>query len=294
MQGKKLASLIARANKTLAGVEQSTIDRIDAILQGSYVEIEAKLNSAYPEALISYRASREIAQLFDFGNLLKLINPSNEAQIQSDLTDLVTRASGQGVAGATELLNGYEVKTPLHFTVPIESVKFIATDSFNRLKLHGDQFAVKGTQIIGQGLAQGQGVRRVASQLRAELGITKGRAETIARTSSIQAYDSATRETYRSVDVEGVIRVATQDARLCSRCAARAGNAYKLDEAPAAIHPNDRCYNAPFKKSWVELGLIDSDWFKNHAAECRGKVESLDYSKAPFENSVPKPIWTPR
>jgi SPP1 gp7 family putative phage head morphogenesis protein len=142
-------------------------------------------------------------------------------------------------------------------TVPIEAAAFAARDAVDRLKKHDQTFREEASTIITQGLIQGQGAQKVAGFLRQRLGVTKGKAETIARTEIISAQDSATRSRYKEYGIQYSPRIATQDRRVCNFCADRAGNVYPVDAAPAVIHPQDRCYSLHISLNKKRLTLSE-------------------------------------
>jgi hypothetical protein len=117
----------------------------------------------------------------------------------------------------------------------------------------------------------------------------------------MSAMDSAARDTYRQNGVEYVQRIGTQDKLICPFCAARVGNVYEVDKAPSSLHPRDRCYNAPWRKQWAEMGLVDEAWVQKHKADIMARLaeqgKKPDYGLAPFERlngmlSPPKVIWS--
>jgi len=70
----------------------------------------------------------------------------------------------------------------------MDSLKFLFTRSYETLKGWTNTLAKKGRQILFDAGQQGQGIRKVTRNLRKEIGISKGRAERIARTEINQAY----------------------------------------------------------------------------------------------------------
>lgn len=298
-------SLIEKTDRLLKSSEDKTIDRVNQALESAYKQLERELLRAYTKH--SDNASllprqRKLLILNEVANLLQLINTRNSAQIQAELENLLRGADEQGRSMAADLVEAIGNEQIQSFAgVNLDAVRFQAQDSYKRLYRWSEVMQDKISSIVEMHLAIGSGSRKMATALRTELGILKGRAENIARSETIQALDSATREAYKRADVGYVQRIATQDSRLCSRCAARAGNVYRIDEAPAAIHSQDRCYNAPWKKEWAELGLVNTDWIDKHAAAVRkqveGRGEKLDSSAAQFEKAAgikpPTPVWEP-
>lgn len=302
LKGDRQQRIIANYDKALINAEDAVIERVWAALDKASRELERQLARSYqrhqgiPGLLPNQRAlliRQEIAAY------MALLKPSEAAQIESLFQQMLGMGAQYGIDMSQELINAITNTNVQSFaTVPFEAIRFQAQDASKRLYRWSEEYQGKISGIVEMHLAMGAGVQKVKRALRNELGITKGRAETIARTEMISSFDSATRENYKRNDISYVQRVGTQDSRICAYCAARVGNVYKVEEAPAAIHPNDRCYNVPFNPQWVKLGLIDTEWMDSHIADVRAQVatrgESLNYGVAPFErmNRVqpPKPV----
>ena len=289
------ASLIKRFNAVLTKAEDADIARIEKALDGAFNDLERQLSKAIKETsgLSLLNSQRSMTIILQISHLLNLFNQSGAP----DLSNLTKQASDVGLEFSAALIAATDPSAVvLHSTVPIEAMSYASEAAVQKLLGIGATYADTAAATITQGLATGWGVKRVSSVLASQVGIVKSRAEAVVRTASIEAQDNATRQNYKDNSIEQVIRVATEDIRVCGYCAARAGKIYNLDEAPAAIHYNDRCYNAPYKQSWVDLGLQDLAWFENHAAEVRSRCqETINYGPAPFEKkggltSAPKTI----
>lgn len=248
MSSDQAAALIARTDETLKTLEQEEIERLNAALEESYLQLEAELLRKYPnytaEAQPGLLATqRGVLLANDLKESLILINPEREAEIEARFNRLLQTANKEGQTLGDELIELQQgddfVKATA--TLPIEAVGFAAKDSVKRLKKHDQKFQEEASILIQQGLIQGWGAMRTAGELRQRLGVTKGRAEAIARTEIISAQDSATRQTYKANGIEYIIRIGTQDSRICGWCAARAGQVYPVD-TPVVAHPNDRCF----------------------------------------------------
>ncbi len=298
-------NLIARTDQTLKGMEDAEIERLNKALEASYQNLETELLRKYP----SYTADaqpgllatqRGVLLANDLKESLILINPEREAEIESRFNKLLSTASKEGTTLGEELIRlqqGDEfVKATA--TLPIEAVGFAARDAVKRLKKHDEKFQEEASLIIQQGLIQGWGAMRTASQLRQRLGVTKGRAETIARTEIISAQDSATRASYKSANIEHYVRIGTQDERICGACAARAGQVYPVD-TPILLHPRDRCYSAPWFTEEEQRNPRQSEWIHEHAKDAQKRSQQpLNFGRTPFEIAAginaAKPVWTPK
>jgi len=304
MSGEELASIINRYDQISRELENNALGRLDLALETSYSQLEEQLVRSYPKIQANNSllpTQRAVLVQEELKELLSFIHPQNRDQYEGEFQRLLTTSSQKGTSLADELLrlksgNSFIKATA---TVPIEAVAFASRDSVDRLSRYSEDFRLKATGLINQGLIQGWGVQRVAREMRNQLGSTKSSAERIVRTQTIDATDKATRFTYKQNGVEYVQRIATQDSRVCGICAARAGNVYPIDIAPAVIHPQDRCYNMPWMPEWEQKGQTDNQWIKKHAKDAQAQTQdNLNYGLAPFETAAGltallKTIWKP-
>jgi len=299
------AQLIERTDRTLQDMEDAEVERLYAALDASYRRLEADLLRRYPNYTAESKpdllaTQRGVLLVNDLQAQLALIDPDREQELRDRYEKLLSTASKEGTTLGDELvaLEQGDSFVKATATVPIEAAAFAARDAVDRLKKHDQTFREEASVIITQGLIQGQGAQKVAGFLRQRLGVTKGKAETIARTEIISAQDSATRSRYKEYGIQYVQRIATQDRRVCKFCADRAGNVYPVDSAPAVIHPRDRCFNTIFLPEQEASDPKANEWVKQHAEKV--KATTTDQSTgnvAPFERaaniSPPKPVWTP-
>lgn len=107
-----------------------------------------------------------------------------------------------------------------------------------------------------QGLALGLNPRQVARNIRKALGGNMVRALRIARTEVLRSYRESTRRNYQANSelVKGWIWQSSRNERTCAACWSLHGSTHSLDE-PMSDHPNGRCSQLPWVKSWEELGF---------------------------------------
>lgn len=301
---KDPTKLIDKADKTLSALENKEIQRLQEALDRSFRQLEKELLRRFPDYTADSQpgllaTQRSLLLLDQLKDVITLVDPGLEKEISDRFEKLLQTASSEGKTLAEELIKLQQGESFLKSTanIPIESVAFAAKDAVGRLKKHDQAFQEEASIIVQQGLIQGWGAQRVATQLRQRLGVAKGRAEAIARTEVMAAQDSASRATYKANGIDYYVRVATQDARICSRCAARAGQVYSVD-VPVALHPSDRCVSVPILIDDLINDPKYSSWIVKHSQESKAASESgVDYSRSPFEAAsgaeAAKPVWTP-
>lgn len=138
-----------------------------------------------------------------------------------DRTRTILKAQGlplvatvQEIAQASLAVEGLGVVPSLSFDVAIAqafpvhqaAVEFLTTRSYEALKGWTDAQAREARQILTDGLRQGEGIRETVRQLRERANVSKVRAERIARTETIQAFQRAgIEETQRVSDQTGEV-----------------------------------------------------------------------------------------
>jgi len=130
-----------------------------------------------------------------------------------------------------------------------ESLKGFEGDAVNRLKL-----------ILLDGLAHGERSTEIVPRMLEEFGfLTERRAEVIARTEIIRAHAEGALDLYSSYSESLKVRVivefsATEDNRVCPKCASLEGLTFTLQDARGLIpvHPNCRCTFIPDEDSLIE------------------------------------------
>jgi SPP1 gp7 family putative phage head morphogenesis protein len=303
---QRIERLLTSFERKLTRAEAQTIRRLARGLLDAQNRLLGQLQGPYNLTLggsrelgRAVREARARSLLQQVGSLLEII----PATARADLEDLVREGAMLGVESANALTTLYDPSLVASFSVvPQEAVLAAASNSFARLVQHGTVAAQRMSDEIVSGVATGSSWRKVATAIKRETGITRRHAETIVRTESVQAHDEGHKAAYRDQGIEYVQRLATLDTRVCGFCAARAGNVYRLEDAPATLHPNDRCRNIPWKPEWQAAGLTDDEWTRKHKAGVIQRLEDAGGKPhrglAPFEKAAglkepPKPVWTP-
>ena len=160
---------------------------------------------------------------------------------------------------------------PMH----LDRLGLLFTRVFSELNGITSQMDTLISQILTQGMIDGEGMRLIAKKLIAaidgtglgSLGITdklgrfipaERRALLLVRTEVIRAFHLAAIQEYRNWGLEGVYVMAewktAGDDRVCSRCAELENKIFTLDEIEPMIplHPQCRCIALPYIEDVVK------------------------------------------
>ena len=307
---KELASLIARTDKSLNGLEDKAIAQMNMALLNLYKDLEKQLLATYPkytsEAQPGLLANQRSLLLF---NELKTVlgqaaPPGFQAVIEKLYDETLSTATAEGLTLSDELmkLRGGDSFVTSTAKIPIEVVAEAAKNAADLVVGKTQEFKTEAKYLITQGLATGAGGRKIATQLRQRLGVTKGRAEAIARTEVNRAQNNAAKANYKANGLDFFQLIATADGRLCPYCGDRNGGVYRLEDLQVPIHIFCRCYAAPFSPQWEDEGLTSDKWVRDFHDEgvaiLAEKGVKLNKGPTYFERkagmtTAPKPVWSP-
>lgn len=299
--------LIDRYDTATSQLDTAVTDRISKSMDAAFRQMVQELERQYPTWASQgslYASQRRLLLLQELGPLLAIVRPEDAAQYQALMQEALQLSHTTGATLADELVRVRDPGYPLQdfATIPIEAAVAQARDGVGRLYRYSDEFRTAASGIVEQGLIQGWGTKRVQGVLERELGVAKGKAETLARTEVMSALNTAATERYQANGIEQQQWITTPSDRLCPTCAARHGNVYKVGEATIPAHPRCRCIWLPFKSKWQQLGLTDdaaiADSRAAIAAEFERRGGRLDVGPTYWEKkagltAAPAPVWKP-
>ncbi|MEM9486504.1 MAG: minor capsid protein [Cyanobacteria bacterium P01_F01_bin.116] len=307
MTTRSAFELAERYDRAVNRLESDAISRLNTALDASYQQLEDQLRQSYSRlqtdgSLIA--SQRRLLITDELGELLDLVKSSDEATYEAFLQELVQASDETGGTMAGQLIQAIQANYPLSdfARIQIEAAALQARDGVQRLRKHSDEFRGRASAAIEQGLIQGWGPGRVADVLRTELGATKGKAETIARTEISSALNDAAQQRYQDNGIEGMQLIVTPSEGLCPFCAARNGRVYKVGEMRVPLHPRCRCLLLPWSRAWQQSGLTDDAFIQDYRdrnlqalrEDGQAPAHGPTYweKKAGLEKA-PKPIWSP-
>ena len=310
--------ITARYDAALAQLEAQQVQEMQRLLRTTQGRMEHELSRVYQDAYkqgvsqsIAWREDRARRMLEDVDRALGEFSVGKRLPKTKAIKQTIQQSRQLGYEQGRELLSLVDPKLkPIPgvvraqldtMDIRVESLAAAVRTSQARLVNHAMDAQRKINESVVQGLMRGQGWQKTAAELRQTTGMLHYQAERIIRTESLSNNDIARREAYAEHGVEYVQRIATQDDRVCEYCGYRAGNVYPINDAPAALHPNDRCYNMPWKPEWQALGLTNDEFFEDHRKGIKQAVQAdgrkLNRGRAPFERmnnlETPKALWTP-
>ena len=309
--------ILTRADQQLRRLEAAELAKLREAVNRAYQALAAEIRRRWPAALdeaagmsrtfAEARARVLLEQLEAYVDALDL--GAARTGVPQAMRELIAQGHAHGLATATTLLESFGAASGLAAaTAAIDwrAVEAAATNAAARLTAASEAAQARIRQHVVEALVRGEGNAKVARRIRETLrgdgrtpdGGLWSRAVTIARTELATAKTTATEQRYREAGVEMVQWFATEDERTCAYCGARHGNAYRLGEATTPAHPNCRCYLAPFRREFVDAGLVDIEWWERSRREIEERVPTLRTGRTPFEaaqgRDAPRPVWTPR
>lgn len=284
--------LLERYNEALRRTEDVTIRQLNRILDNSF-------NRLIRRTRVHLRAGaptvdRNLALLQEFRQLVPVFNPQRTDGYDRVLRSLLRSAQGNGLAVADEMLTELNpVRQRIDVSIPIEATVAAAAQAKGYLRRHGETFATTATELVAQGIAEGRPTDAITNDLRQRLGVVKSRADVIARTESLRAYNLASNQYYAANGIDLVLWYATADDVSCGLCAARAGRIYKRTEVKVPLHPRCRCVLAPWDSDLAAMDTTYATLPRQHREEVMKHAATVlngNLVKSVFEHQAPKAL----
>jgi SPP1 gp7 family putative phage head morphogenesis protein len=125
--------------------------------------------------------------------------------------------------------------------------------------IFGERFAkltataqADGRQVLLNGLVNGDGPDVIIRRFREVTGLNRNAAESITRTTIMNASNQGHAYVYEKAGIVGIRRNATLDARTCAICLAKDGEILPVEKAhEISVHPECRCVPEPVT-DWPE------------------------------------------
>jgi len=211
---------------------------------------------SYLEALSSYMemiAKRNTMQgiMLSIDDAMQGIDNHLDAEVNSKAPAIINKntenAYKGGLRNASRQLKRYGLLIGINpMPRDIEAMGILKANSLSLVKALGTDAKKDIIRIISEGYMNGWGIPQMSREIRGKVGtMTRYRADMIARTETIRAYNEAARNTYKKAGVKKYIWVAAYGERTCPECADRDGNIYDMDDSPPPLHPNCRCSISP-------------------------------------------------
>ena len=296
---ERALEIAARYSESLDNLEKATQRRVAKALESSYRKLERDLLASYRKHggnLDLLPRQRTLLVMDEVRSQLELIDPVRAKRITTAYESMLTQATREGYDAAGDLTQAMSSEKLKPFSaVPTDAVAAQASEGLARLRNHTAAFATKASAVVEQGLVQGWGPRKVARALRSELGVTASKAETIARTEVMSAYNSAAKTRYKKGGIEYGQWMATGSDRLCPICADRNMRVYKLEDIVIPAHPRCRCTVVPYSPNWDADTEFTERYREQTIADLRATGVEPSSAASPFEKAAgmttaPQPV----
>ncbi|BAQ65534.1 minor capsid protein [Geminocystis sp. NIES-3709] len=287
------------AVKDWLGITEKTLDAVDGLTDEQMDRVKKSLDRSFAQV------SREMVKLYgsldgadpDYIkvqlsklNQLKiarqLLSPKEQKKFEQEMKDLLQLQSANGVKYADLMKEA--LSNPPELVQQFGNIDIgasaIAQDARQRLKKHSEDAAQKIMDAVSDNLLRGGSVDNLRKSIQGALGTTKGRAENIARTETITAFNQGARKRYEGYGAEYLQIIALVDQRTTPWCRYRHLRIIKITDSVPAYHWRCRSTVAPVDPDWIDED--DLKWMQGEMA--RAKDTGLNISgKAPFDDKKP-------
>jgi len=284
---------VEKYNRLLKTAEQSAIKLLNFALDKSFKRLAKRTRQHLNNPEKKNIVSRNLLVLQEMNTLIPAVNPNGVDAYDTIFYNLLNTSGGYGFDIAKILTTDF-ANQQINATVPLEATLAAAKTAHGYLRKHGQNFAETSTEIVMKGIAEGRPTDLVIREMQERLNVTKARARMIVRTESLRAYNEASDQYYAQMGIEQVSWYATSDDRVCPWCAPRAGKIYKRTDVTVPIHPQCRCFLAPYSPELAAIDKTHREAPEKHRAEVRRELELAQIPSlnkpATFEQIVPQPI----
>lgn len=291
-------NLLEQYNARLRSLEDGTITMLHRVLDASFNRLVRRtrihLRAGYTDP-----AQRNLALLQEFRQLIPAYRPDRVDAYDRVLRTLVQTSMRYGTDAADQLTRQMSPERDrLDTTLPLDATIAAVQQTRGYLRRHGETFAETASFTLAQGVAEGRPTAAMVEDMRQRLNVTKSRATTIVRTESLRAYNTASDRYYSAQGIDTVLYYATADDRTCPWCAPRAGRIYRRADIHVPLHPQCRCFLAPWDLNLEEIDPDYKELRRTHRAQVEEALrnspppEPVNLNRAAvFEQLAPTPLF---
>lgn len=269
----RIDAVLARFRQRIFDREATTIQR----LTDSWLAVERALEPQMTALAYEIEQLRAGGQVITQGKLVRLERyKALMAQARAEVEKYTAMTAGEIAQGQRAYWNdGFEymdesmrllLTTPQGIALPFNRVPTEAVET--TIGLSGDgtplgellmrdypETALKATETLVQGMAQGWNPRKTARALADAFAGNFQRALVVARTEQLRAFREVTAQTFaRNADVlDGWYWSSALSATTCPICWGLHGSLHPVSEKMES-HVNCRCVAVPLTKTWDEIG----------------------------------------
>ncbi|MEM9541757.1 MAG: minor capsid protein [Cyanobacteria bacterium P01_E01_bin.42] len=244
------------ATRTLGAIAEMDRDRVremNRALVSSYEQLEGKLLMLVEAGIRDPDSIQiQLKKLNELTNAIAVVNPDAIAVYERELENLITEGQKYGIDMLEQTIRAYQRETPQFLgNVAIEPAANQVSSGMTRLRNHSDRAAQNINRLMTNAILTGQGPAKTAKQLQQQLGLLKSRAENIARTETMSAFNAAATERFSDYGIKYVQILALLDDRTTPVCRFRHMKIIRLSESQPPYHFQCRTVAMPIKKEWL-------------------------------------------
>jgi SPP1 gp7 family putative phage head morphogenesis protein len=282
--------------KLVAGYENAAREELASAMRFAHTEVSRRLAAAYAQDPATWSYDKLLNTERLRGMLGTIEGEFADAmRIGASITErYAAYAALRDAEFAAAALGKYGLLTGTGAFMDMAKIDYFVNFPIGGA-FYGERFAALAarTQLDGRkalinGLIQGKGAREISKDLEGVTGLATSAAETITRTTIMNAANMASAAMYAEAGITEIRRLATLDRATCAECFARDGEVMSVSNAnDISVHPECRCVPEPVVLAFPEGPRRGREYDAEGHATSKifpGDTTGRDYLKALPEN----------
>lgn len=254
----EVLKLEKRGDEEIRGLENILVNLITLLILKNYNQIlKPELERGYKDLLNQdltptekRKKARELINRLE-PSFLAVTLAGNPSLFHREFTKTMEKVSRRGFFNTVKILTLLDPNEYSYNRFSVKTLAYSIEQLEKNLKAYNRTFVRKARDKVIGGILDGKAWGVLGKEFSREVGIVNYKAERLIRTESMRVLDYTKQELYKDSGVEQLIRIATNDRRVCIKCAKDHGRLFPMGTS-ILYHPNDRCTFAPFKDAWVD------------------------------------------
>ncbi|MBC7128401.1 MAG: minor capsid protein [Thermoplasmatales archaeon] len=231
-----------------AGIRNNFTKELKRVFAKRFSRLKKKLEVIYNFQKIALKKSIKNLSIDDYFYYIDVeFSEEFEREIRAITSKYIEQGYKKGwLSAAAELKKaGIDISNYTFTTRDLEAIEILQGNGFSLAKGLGDECIKRLKSKLSELYLRGASIQEISKEIRKIEDMSKYRADMIARTETIRAYNEAAVNQYKENEISKWIWVTAFDERTCDECAALDGTEHDYNDERPPAHPLCRCAVAP-------------------------------------------------